>query len=57
MVLPALPAYPARPEISWQAGAESVALPFADAIQLRDWLVQEQAWKEAIEEIWTIFQP
>jgi hypothetical protein len=53
-VLPALPAYPARPEITWQANVDGVALPFEHALQLRDWLINEQAWKESVTQVWKI---
>ncbi|MDR1398266.1 MAG: hypothetical protein LBJ14_11135 [Desulfarculales bacterium] len=56
-VLPVMPAYPARPEITWQGTAAGVALGFDDALQLRDWLVNEDAWRESVTEIWTILNP
>jgi hypothetical protein len=55
--LPALPAYPQRPAITWAACEQGVYLEEDGAARLRDWLVEEQAWQEAIEEIWNTFQP
>jgi hypothetical protein len=55
--LPALPAYPQPPALTWNACEHGVYLEEEGAINLRDWVIAEQAWKEAVEEIWEMFKP
>ena len=55
--LPELPAYPERPALTWQASSAQVGLDINQAIQLRDWLILEDAWRQSVREIWGINNP
>lgn len=55
-VMPALPSYPERPCLTWRAQGPLVGLPVDEAVLLRDWIIEQEAWRASVSEMWGIYE-